>query len=114
MIWKYLMLCFALSFTAECQGQSAFATNYQTFGEGEPILIINGGPGMNSNGFADMANTISQLGYTTIIYDQRGTGKSVLEKVDSTTITMDLMAKDIEDLRIQLKIDQWTVLGHSF
>ena len=108
------MICFALSFAAECQGQSAFATNYQTFGEGEPILIINGGPGMNSNGFADMAKTISQLGYTTIIYDQRRTGKSVLKKVDSTTITMDLIAKDIEDLRIQLKIDKWTVLGHSF
>lgn len=114
MIWKFLMMCLVLSFVMVCQGQSVFTTHYQMFGKGEPILIINGGPGMNSNGFADMAKTISQLGYTTIIYDQRGTGKSVLEKVDSTTITMDLMAKDIEDLRKQLKIDKWTVLGHSF
>lgn len=111
---KYMIICLILPFITECKGQSNFTTYYQTFGEGEPILIINGGPGMNSNGFADMAKSISQLGYKTIIYDQRGTGKSVLEKSDSSTITMDLMTTDIEDLRKKLNIDKWTVLGHSF
>lgn len=89
-------------------------THYQTFGEGKPILIINGGPGMNSEGFAMIAQKIANLGYQTIIYDQRGTGKSILENPDTTNITMDLMLEDIENLRIKLGIDKWTVFGHSF
>jgi proline iminopeptidase len=50
-------------------------TYYKIFGEGTPILIINGGPGMNSNGFEPMAKILAEK-YQTIVYDQRGTGKS--------------------------------------
>ena len=87
--------------------------HYRTFGKGLPILIINGGPGMNSDGFAGLA---AQLGkdYQTIIYDQRGTGKSTIENPDSTNITMKLMVEDIETLRKHLNIDSWILLGHSF
>lgn len=92
----------------------AIQTHYQLFGEGAPILIINGGPGMNSEGFADMAKEIAKLGYMTIIYDQRGTGQTKLSSINAQTITLDLIAKDIEDLRNELHIKQWTVLGHSF
>ena len=87
--------------------------HYRTFGSGKPLLIINGGPGMNSEGFEGMARTLSE-NRLTIIYDQRGTGKSTLSSLDSTTITMDLMIADIEALRKQLNIDKWSVLGHSF
>ena len=61
-------------------------TYYKTFGKGEPLLIINGGPGMNSNGFEDMAKTLGE-NQQTIIYDQRGTGKSKLSKLDSKSIS---------------------------
>ncbi|MEO8516810.1 MAG: alpha/beta hydrolase, partial [Flavobacterium sp.] len=88
-------------------------TYYKTFGNGTPILIINGGPGMNSNGFEAMAKTLSKNNQT-IVYDQRGTGKSLLKKLDASTINMKLMADDIESLRIHLKIKKWVVLGHSF
>lgn len=88
-------------------------TYYRTFGKGEPLLIINGGPGMNSNGFEDMAKTLSE-NQETIIYDQRGTGKSKLSKLNSKTISMKLMADDIESLRKHLKIKKWNILGHSF
>ncbi|MQP24195.1 alpha/beta fold hydrolase [Flavobacterium sp. LMO8] len=88
--------------------------HYKSFGKGKPILIINGGPGMNSDGFAFIAEEISKFGYQTIIYDQRGTGKSTLHNVNSETITMDLMVDDIEILRKHLKIQKWTIFGHSF
>lgn len=88
-------------------------TYYKTFGKGEPLLIINGGPGMNSNGFEDMAKTLAE-NQETIIYDQRGTGKSKLGKLNSKTISMKLMADDIESLRKHLKIKKWNILGHSF
>lgn len=86
---------------------------YRTFGEGKPILIINGGPGMNSNGFENLAKKLSNK-HKTIIYDQRGTGKSSLKTLDSNTITMKLMLEDMECLRKHLKIEKWIILGHSF
>ncbi len=89
-------------------------TFYRTFGmKGSPILIINGGPGMNSNGFVDIAQKLSD-GHRTIIYDQRGTGKSMLATLDTSTITMHLMVEDIEALRKHCGYEKWTVLGHSF
>jgi proline iminopeptidase len=114
-----LFFLFLFSFTAGAQ-ESGFAYGtdqapiyYRTFGSGKPLLIINGGPGMNSNGFEGLAAELSKK-YKTIIYDQRGTGKSVLKTTDSTSITMDLMIADIECLRKKLKIKKWAVLGHSF
>jgi proline iminopeptidase len=95
------------------KNNDASLTYYKTFGKGEPLLIINGGPGMNSNGFEAMAKTLSQ-NQETVIYDQRGTGKSKLVKLDATTISMRLMADDIESLRKHLKIKKWNILGHSF
>lgn len=88
-------------------------TFYTTFGKGEPILIINGGPGMNSEGFSYLAQQLAKENQT-IIYDQRGTGKSVLKELNSKTITMKAMVNDIESLRKHLKIEKWIVLGHSF
>ena len=85
---------------------------YRTFGTGTPILIINGGPGLNSDGFVDLAKTLSAQNQT-IIYDQRGTGKSVMQ-IDASSITMELMIDDMENLRKQLKIERWIILGHSF
>lgn len=116
---KQLLIFFSLVVygLTNCNGhsqQNPFTTHYRLFGKGQPILIINGGPGMNSNGFADMAKTIADLGYSTIIYDQRGTGKSTLDTLNENIITMDLMIEDIENLRKELKISKWTILGHSF
>ncbi len=89
------------------------ALHYQTFGSGPAMVIINGGPGMNSEGFIGVAQLLGN-DYQTIIYDQRGTGQSTLPITDETTITMDLMVQDIEALRKHLGFDQWVVLGHSF
>lgn len=86
---------------------------YKLYGEGIPLLIINGGPGMNSNGFEGFANELSK-DFMVILFDQRGTGKSTLSKVDETTITMDLMVEDMEALRNHLSLKSWHVLGHSF
>jgi len=85
----------------------------KTFGKGKPILIINGGPGLNSEGFEQLAKILGKSNKT-IIYDQRGTGKSKLNKINKNTITLDLMIEDIETIRKHLKIEKWVVLGHSF
>lgn len=116
---KRVFLFFTLVIHLHCSGQNSQSNApilpyYRVFGEGKPVLIINGGPGMNSNGFADMAQKIARLGYQTIIFDQRGTGQSKLDSLSEQTITMDAMAEDMERLREHLHIARWTVLGHSF
>ena len=87
--------------------------HYRVFGKGKPLLIINGGPGMNSDGFVSIARTLAK-GYQTIIFDQRGTGKSFVSNPNSTNITMDLMVKDMEAIRKKLGFDSWVVFGQSF
>ncbi|MEO6347581.1 MAG: alpha/beta fold hydrolase [Aquaticitalea sp.] len=84
-----------------------------TFGKGKPLLIINGGPGMNSEGFASLAKELGKNNLA-IIYDQRGTGASTIGTISKDTMTMDLMVDDIETIREHLKIDSWVILGHSF
>lgn len=96
--------------TFESSGSQLF---YRTFGSGTPLVIINGGPGMDSEGFTDLAKLLAAHNET-IIYDQRGTGRSVVPVTDSTTITMDLMIEDLENLRKHLGFKQWIVMGHSF
>jgi len=84
-----------------------------TYGSGDPILIINGGPGMNSEGFNDLGKILGRSNRT-IIYDQRGTGQSIIPSIDSKSITIEAMVNDIEMIRNHLKIEKWVVLGHSF
>jgi proline iminopeptidase len=86
---------------------------YQVFGKGTPLLIINGGPGGNSEGFATLASWLGEK-YQAIIFDQRGTGKSTLPALNTETITMDLMREDMEALRKHLNIDKWVIFGQSF
>lgn len=116
---KFAVLLLLVSALAYSQ-KDGFATGsdgtqiyYRTFGKGSPILIINGGPGMNSNGFETLAKKLGENNLA-IIFDQRGTGKSALKKPDSSNITMNLMVADIEALREKLGFRSWVVLGHSF
>ena len=111
--FSFLNLCCNAQSTGMASGTDGTSIFYKTFGSGKPLLIINGGPGMNSGGFEGLAIKLSKTNHT-IIYDQRGTGKSSLQKQDTSTITMKLMIDDIESLRKELKIEKWSVLGHSF
>jgi proline iminopeptidase len=86
---------------------------HREFGTGDPILLINGGPGMNSEGFATLANLLAEK-HRVILFDQRGTGRSKMDTVNEHTITMDAMVNDMEDLRRQLQLKNWIVMGHSF
>lgn len=115
----FFFLVFAFSLVASGQVSQIIERedgqiHYRLFGSGEPILIINGGPGFSSSGFTPIAKELAALGYQSILYDQRGTGKSTLNKIDESTITVDLMADDIEVLRKHLGFEEWIVFGHSF
>ena len=108
----YYLLLLLVSCQTTAQEEN-LTIHFQTFGEGPPLLIINGGPGMSSEGFVPLAKLLAH-NHQTIIFDQRGTGRSVLENINRSTVTMDLMVSDMERLRQQLQLDNWTVFGHSF
>ncbi len=117
---KYILLLFILTVSGTAFSQTieniisdGHTLHLKTFGEGMPVLIINGGPGMSSEGFIPLAKIIGKS-HKAIIYDQRGTGKSILNTVNSTTVTMDLMLEDIETIRKHLKLNNWVIFGHSF
>ena len=113
-----LFVCFV--YTTIMTQTSQFVTiadgvlHYRSFGKGAPVVIINGGPGMNSEGFAGLAEALSLKGYRCVLFDQRGTGKSKINNVDETHITMKKMTDDLEILRKHLNIKKWSVFGQSF
>ena len=86
---------------------------YQTLGRGEPVMILSGGPGAFSSYlepvFRELARNVKA-----ILLDQRGTGRSVLQRTDSTTLTLRLAVEDIEALRKRLGVERLTLFGHSW
>ena len=86
---------------------------YKIAGKGEPFILLHGGPGMYHDElypfFLDFAKSNK-----VIFYDQRGNGKSILERIDSTTFTVELMVEDLEGLRKEFGIDKLNIIGHSW
>lgn len=115
-VFLFFLLCMSFGLLAQQQQTIELKDskiNLTTYGKGKPLLIINGGPGMNSEGFSSLAKELGKNNLA-ILYDQRGTGQSKIDVISPKTITMDLMVADIETIRKYLKIDHWAVLGHSF
>lgn len=85
---------------------------YQVIGEGDPILILHGGPGLNHQYLLDGLTPLAK-DYQLIFYDQRGCGQSSKE-LDSTTVSLELFIEDIEALRKKFKIEKLNLLAHSW
>jgi len=86
---------------------------YKIVGDGEPYIMLHGGPGMYHDEllpfFLDFAKSNK-----VIFYDQRGNGKSTLEKIDSTTFNEELMVEDLEALRKEFGVEKLNIIGHSW
>lgn len=91
-----------------------FHLHYKIFGDtGSYALILGGGPGSTVDYMKPIADTLSRY-YRCIMLEQRGTGRSILPKYDSTTINMDVYVQDIEALRKHLKIKKFILIGNSW
>jgi proline iminopeptidase len=83
-----------------------------TVGEGDPIIIIPGGPGGAHLGYRDF-DPLTEKHHQIIYFDAFGRGKSDTAKnVAEYTLERDI--DDIEGLRKALNLDKVTVLGHSY
>lgn len=85
---------------------------YEVVGTGDPIVVVHGGPGLDHAYLRPGLDALATR-HTVIYYDQRGTGRSTAELVESA-INIRAFVDDIEALRQVLGYEQISVLGHSF
>ena len=98
------------------QGRLAIAGHeiyYEQCGNpnGQPALIVHGGPGGGSN--PTMRRYHDPSRYRIVLFDQRGCGRSTPYASLEENTTWDLVA-DIERLRCHLGIERWQLLGGSW
>lgn len=81
-------------------------------GDGDPVFVIHGGPGLNHNYLLPYLDELSSSNEL-IYYDQRYCGASQ-HNVDITKIVVLEYVEDIERLRKKLGYNKITLLAHSF
>lgn len=86
---------------------------YQTFGHGDPMIVLHGGPGMDQNYLLPQMLELAK-DHKITFYDQRGSGKSLDTKVDGKTININQFVEDLEILRAKLGYKRFTLIGHSW
>jgi len=79
--------------------------------DGEPALIVHGGPGGGCN--PTMRRYHDPGRYRIILFDQRGCGRSTPHASLDDNTTWHLVA-DMERLRQHLGVDRWQLLGGSW
>ena len=79
--------------------------------DGLPALALHGGPGGGAS--PEMRRFFDPRRYRTILFDQRGCGRSTPHADINENTTWDLVA-DIEKLRERLGISKWLVFGGSW
>jgi proline iminopeptidase len=80
-------------------------------GQGYPLLVLHGGPGLDHTMFGDYLNQLTDQ-FRLILVDQRSQGRSDISPPQTWTLAQ--MARDVVDLASALGLKRYAVLGHSF
>ena len=81
-------------------------------GDGFPVLVLHGGPGLDHTMFADYLDPLTDH-YRLVLVDQRSQGRS--EETPPGTWTLKRMAADVTALAAALGVEHgYAVLGHSY
>jgi len=81
----------------------------QSRDDGEPLLLLHGGPGVPDSMRRTIAPMLPQ--FRCISFDQRGVGESVCR---DRRYDMSAYLDDVEAIRNHMGIARWHVLGHSW
>jgi proline iminopeptidase len=85
---------------------------YKSFGKGDPLFIVHGGPGASHDYFLPHLIPLARTNRLVFI-DERGSGRS--EKLDDVRqYTVENMVEDLEAVRQQLHLGKINLLGHSY
>ncbi|MDO5627334.1 MAG: alpha/beta hydrolase [Mobilicoccus sp.] len=86
--------------------------SYLATGEGEPLVVVPGGPGRDAAYLGDLGGLAQALGRRVVVLEPRGTGGSARpERHDA--ITAEHIAEDLETLRVELGVDRMDLVTHS-
>lgn len=85
---------------------------YKTMGNGEPIVIIHGGPGLDHSYFLPQMAKLA-VTHKLIFFDQRAHGRSDAP-ADTNAIMLDNFVEDIEGLRRAFHLNKMNLMGHSW
>jgi len=80
-------------------------------GDGYPIIILHGGPGMDHHMFGDYLDPLTDK-YRLIFVDQRSQGRS--DMTPENTWSLKKMAQDLFSLAKAMNLQNYAILGHSF
>ncbi|MDZ5608162.1 alpha/beta hydrolase [Bacillus pseudomycoides] len=81
-------------------------------GQGIPCIFLHGGPGYWSYPFEQTGGSLLENFMEMHYLDQRGCGRSSLAPEGDYSLKRLLL--DLEEIRQELNIDKWIVMGHSF
>lgn len=84
---------------------------YEIHGEGPPMLVVHGGPGLDQTYFRPWFDPLAR-DFELVYVDLRGSGRS--GDVPPERLTHDMMVADLETLRDALGLGPWAVMGHSY
>src|SRR5437764_14354020 len=85
--------------------------NVEELGSGFPVIVLHGGPGMDHTMFRPYLDPLGDE-FRLLYVDERGQGRS--DRVDPTTLTLDVFARDVDRLAQALRLGSFALLGHSF
>jgi len=88
-----------------------YKLNVEELGSGFPLIVLHGGPGADHTMFRPYLDGLGD-DYRLLYVDERGQGRS--ERVDPTTLSLEVFARDVDLLAEALALDDFALLGHSF
>jgi len=86
---------------------------YEIVGDGQPIVVLHGGPGIGYRYLAPELETLLAGKRRIVFYDQRGSGESTGAD-DPSLLNIHAFVEDLACLCTALELERAVLLGHSF
>ncbi|MGE0773006.1 MAG: alpha/beta fold hydrolase [Cyclobacteriaceae bacterium] len=84
---------------------------FHIMGEGEPLVVIHGGPGLSYDYFLPHLRALSK-NFKVVLFDLRANGKSAVPSSDS--LQLSFFVEDIEGIREMLGAEKIHLMAHSW
>lgn len=86
--------------------------HYRVDGDGRPLVVLHGGPGLSSSYLTPDLQVLSDR-YRLITYDQRGSGRSTVV-TDPARLGLERHVDDVDAVRGHFRLERIVLAGHSW
>jgi proline iminopeptidase len=100
---------FTEGFYVQAEGAELFC---QVMGKGDPIIFIQGGPGLRIEDWYPKFSKLSEKNLV-VLFDHRGSIRSTGE-LNKDTMNFDVFVKDVEIIRKSLGFEKVSLIGHCW